>query len=344
MKKVLIYLLSTCLVFSLLSCGEDKKQKEVVEEEDTGKWFMAQTDFAPVANVSATSELVEAQFAGNYLYPPVNIVDNDLDSTWCEADENGSGIGEVLTIEFSEPVSFDEIQVVNGFAHSEHPDYYLKNNRVKKIKLTQVAGEHFQCKSYELKDECPDWQSINFEYTQTAQFVTIEIEEIYPGNKYDDTCFDDIRFLYQGKVIPFKGVDSLKDMQVENSKAMLNSDFEQKFTSLRQNYNYDGEGICLRQPGKELGLYLEWQGGKDYVIYDCFMPSQEKNIVYINQYYSQPAKLGNCRLTVTQRIDYVEVQTVKLVKIDGNTVTINGISYKVVPPSKDLQFEDTYER
>lgn len=344
MKKVLIYLLSTCLIFSLLSCGEDKKQKEVVEEEDTGKWFMAQTDAAPVANVSATSELVEAQFAGNYLYPPVNIVDGDLDSTWCEADENGSGIGEAITIEFSEPVSFDEIQVVNGFASTAHPDYYKKNNRVKKIQLTQIAGEHFQTKAYTLADDTPDWQSINFELPQTAQFVEIKLLEIYPGDKYDDTCFDDIRFLYQGKVIPFKGVDSLKDMQVENSKAMLNSDFEQKFANLTLDYNYDGYGICLRQPGKDSGLYLEWQGGKDYVIYDCFMPSQEKNIVYINQYYSQPAKLGNCRLTVTQRIDYVEVQTVKLVKIDGNTVTINGISYKVVPPSKDLQFEDTYER
>uniref|UniRef100_UPI00388FE519 discoidin domain-containing protein n=1 Tax=Treponema sp. TaxID=166 RepID=UPI00388FE519 len=87
------------------------------------KWFKAQSKSASVKSVTATSELVEAQFDGKYLYPPINILDGDFNSTWCEADQKGSGIGESITVEFAEPVSFDEIQIVNGFVSK---DYYLK--------------------------------------------------------------------------------------------------------------------------------------------------------------------------------------------------------------------------
>lgn len=41
-------------------------------------WFMAQTDHAEIQSVTATSELVEAQFQGKYLYPPINILDGDF--------------------------------------------------------------------------------------------------------------------------------------------------------------------------------------------------------------------------------------------------------------------------
>ena len=201
-------------------------------------WFMAQTKSASVKSVVATSELVEAQFSGKYLYPPINILDGNFDSTWCEADDKGPGIGESITIEFSEPVSFDEIQIVNGFASK---DYYKKNNRVKSIVLTQVAKKHFQQKEYILKDDVPDWQSIKFDLDQTAQTITIKITGVYKGSKYDDTCLDDIRLLYKGKVIPFKGVEELKKIQEENSKQMLKSsaaDFKKQFFALFYGNNH----------------------------------------------------------------------------------------------------------
>lgn len=195
-------------------------------------WFMAQTNSAPVKSVVATSELVEAQFSGKYLYPPINILDGKFENTWCEADENGPGIGESITVEFSEPVSFDEIQIVNGFATK---DYYKKNNRVEKILLTQVANKHFQQKEYTLKDDVETWQSIKFDLTQTAQTITIKILDVYAGSKYNDTCLDDIRLLYKGKVIPFTGVEELKKVQEENSKLMVKStadDFRKQFMNL----------------------------------------------------------------------------------------------------------------
>ena len=76
-------------------------------QEGDGNWFMAQTKQATVKSVIATSELVEAQFDGKYLYPPINILDGDFQTTWCEAEEDGPGIGESITVEFAEAVNAD---------------------------------------------------------------------------------------------------------------------------------------------------------------------------------------------------------------------------------------------
>ena len=234
MKKIIFVIFAIGSLAFAASKKAPVAKKSVVDsvKEKAAVWFMAQTEKADVKSVVATSELVEAQFDGKYLYPPINILDGDFNSTWCEADQKGSGIGESITVEFSEPVSFDEIQLVNGFASK---DYYKKNNRVKSIVLTQVAKRHFQQKEYTLLDDKPTWQSINFALPQTAQTITIKITDVYRGSKYDDTCLDDIRLLYKGKVIPFSGVKELKKVQEENSKLMLKSnkaDFEKQFFAL----------------------------------------------------------------------------------------------------------------
>ena len=111
------------------------------------------------------------------------------------------GIGESITIEFVEPVSLDEIQIVNGFAYT---DYYTKNNRVKSILLTQTASKHFQQKEYVLADGVQNWQPIHFDLPQTAQTLTIKITSVYKGAKYDDTCIGDIRLLTRERLFRLK--------------------------------------------------------------------------------------------------------------------------------------------
>ena len=359
-------------------------------EEDTGGWFMAQTDYAPIESVVATSELVEAQFEGKYLYPPINILDGDLDSTWCEADENGSGIGESITIEFSEPVSFDEIQIVNGFASK---DYYKKNNRVKSITLTQTASKmeikdwdseksqyktetknHFQQKVYYLEDDKPEWQSINFELPQTAQTITIKINEIYKGEKYDDTCLDDVRLLYKGNVIPFANVEEVKALQEENSRQMLAAEsataFEKQFYDL-----FDGSDriylvgeepsdlLTLVNYGDELSMIY---GGSDlietgdshfafmgevsnseyrfsymdkednfYQEYQEFPKTKYVLLGWKSDYFSRASySVGNYRLLKTESISYVETTTSIIAKIEGEYLYMNGTKYKVIPGSQ----------
>lgn len=380
MKKCLIITLSVLLSFQCFA---------------QSKWFMAQTDTAKVRSVTATSELVEAQFDGKFLYPPINILDGDFNNTWCEADQKGSGIGESITVEFMEPVSFDEIQLVNGFVSK---DYYLKNNRVKTIKITQVAKEHFQQKEYTLKDNVQTWQSIKFDLTQTAQTITLEIRDVYKGSKYDDTCLDDMRLLYKGKIIPFENVGIIKAAQEENSKQMLKSnavDFKKKLFALAKDVpirlnSYSQKSIFLKADKGNSSKFIAFSDdGKITSIDDCTILTKtefmkEKNpdsefsyywreffrnkdndtykdskyddeddyvdnydyskfsyfVCYDYPYYGWRNRiwyeLGNSRIITTTTIDYVEVKTVTLVKIDGNSIFIDGVKYNVINPDTIL--------
>ncbi|MCR5436302.1 MAG: nicotine adenine dinucleotide glycohydrolase [Treponema sp.] len=344
---------------------------------DDDNWFMAQTKTAPVASINSTSELVEAQYDGKYLYPPINILDGDTTTTWCEDEKNGPGIGESITIEFTIPVSFDEIQFINGFATK---DYYLKNNRVKTIQITQVAKKHFQQKSYVLKDNCETYQSIKFPLTQTAQTITLKIVDVYKGNKYDDTCLDEFRILYKGKVIPFTGVKELKETQTENSKQMLKTtskDFKKDFEKLfsqTTNDGYDYKELILIADNKKDGVYFRAhkENGEFYVsmFYNAKItkkpssandlaklnPNEEINFNFENFdkssaskvfYYTYPSnwyinmrfKLGNYRITTEKTVSYVTTETTTIIKLDGNSVYINGVHYTVADPDEYLIVE-----
>ena len=335
-------------------------------------WFKAQSKEARIVSASATSELVEAQFEGRYLYSPANMLDGDMSTTWCEAEKNGPGLGQVITFEFESPFSFDEIQIVNGF---NYKNLYLQNNRVKKIQLTQVAKKHFQQKDYELVDNVQDWQSIKFEQLQTTQTLTIKILDVYKGTNFDDTCLSDIRFLCKGKVIPFKGVDELKAIQNENSKMLLNKDaknFKKDFFALfkpRTGAASTGDLILMPEKGdlvyqlvkdgdrlsymkrsyiypvNQLEETKKWTGGymgfadaktKDVVnLYDH--PELAGNAKYIaiepNFWYDEPTfELKDYKIIKTEYIDYVITETATIVKLDGNNVFLNGVRYTVFAP------------
>ncbi|WP_407398655.1 NADase-type glycan-binding domain-containing protein, partial [Treponema sp.] len=297
------------------------------------------------------------------------------------------------TVEFAEPVSFDEIQIVNGFVSK---DYYLKNNRVKTLRLTQVAKEHFQQKDYTLKDNVQDWQSIKFDLLQTAQTLTLEIRDIYRGSKYDDTCLDDIRLLYNGKVIPFENVGEIKLVQRENSKAKIKLselDFkiqllhlgrsimhrfgDGKLSGLRDiilKSDYDGEVDKIMRFGKD--GELEYIAGCTIIDMKEFLnqKNSNKNEYYWMQYidnlngkdddydyskysyaigYYYPSYWGNnmasfsmsnSRIITIRQIDYVEVTTANLIKLDGNSVYIDGVKYTAIDPALclDVRLDDGY--
>ena len=375
MKKFLFLVaLAACLTAFLISCKEEEKKAAVsqkteskpaaekkaveteagAEDEYDGPWFMAQTEKAPVSSVSATSELVETKFAGRYIYPPINILDGDFENTWCES-VDGDGIGEAVTVEFSEPVSFDEIQIVNGFATDESWEI---NNRIKTVQITQVAGEHFQRKDYELLDGVMDWQSIKFALPQTAQTIEFKIVDVYKGTKYQDSCLDDVRLLYKGNVIPFTGVAELKKVQEENSRAMLNSDFDQKFKALFKPSSLKDDGfkylileekerngmvLCAKEEGKTFSL-VSMDPAAIYPDDDEieYVRNIKENVISGFDYYcdvydgfnTPDYTIGNCRIIIKSKISYIDTTTVKLIRIDGNKVIINGVPYKVIPSEK----------
>lgn len=159
-------------------------------DEETGE---NSSDLLPVSNsvitnVAASSFLEDSYPDTGYMqYPPGNIIDGDSSTAWVEG-SSGDGVGEWIQIEFGGMYVMSGINICNGYQKSE--DIYLKNNRVKNIRL------HFSDNSYidyELSDSYGQTQSLMFPQPMRTDRVVLEILSVYSGVKYQDTCLSEIQ-------------------------------------------------------------------------------------------------------------------------------------------------------
>ena len=124
-------------------------------------------DCFPVTNIKATSRLA-SQGANNY--NEKNLYDEDFKTSWVEG-VKGYGIGEKITFTLEDVYAgATGIIITNGYSKS--PTAWKNNSRVKKLKLS-VDGD---------------------EMTRTFT-VTLEILDVYKGDKYDDTAISEVLFL-----------------------------------------------------------------------------------------------------------------------------------------------------
>ena len=155
-------------------------------------------------NVKASSTL---KSHGNYSYSASNIQDIDKKNAWVEGIE-GDGIGEYLEIEqnclvnssnYKTDIEFVELCIVNGYAATEKN--WNENNRVKELKMyfdnkyiTTIVLEDT------IKQQYIDISEFNLKVQngETAKFK-FEINDIYKGTKYDDTCITGLLIEFTGR-------------------------------------------------------------------------------------------------------------------------------------------------
>ncbi len=101
------------------------------------------------------------------------------------ASGNGKGIGEVISIKEFENKNPSVIKLLNGYQDKNHPDYYEKNSRVKKIKITNTDTK--ESKTIKVKDNKEE-QLFQIDDLGPGQNYDIEILAVYPGKKYNDLC------------------------------------------------------------------------------------------------------------------------------------------------------------
>jgi len=262
--------------------------------------------------------LVETQFGGDYLYPPANILDGKGATTWAPG---GRGIDASIAIDFSQVIAYDEIQIVNGFAGVN--DLYNKNNRVKTLQISHIAGKsHFQNAVYELVDQKPDWQSVHFAQTQLASSVSFTIKDVFRGNKYDDTCISDIRFLFQGKVIPYEGAEKLIALQTSLSKTLLGKNTAKDFLA-------NDIAVPLVN-GNKRAWYLDKAGQAYSGSYN-----EQNNTLVIDETMSY--SVANNRLNLEQTVGYVVSKRSLIIVPDGQKgVSINGVYYSRINPANPV--------
>ena len=136
-----------------------------------------------IASISATSTLSSS----SNLYKVENLTDG-TSASWVEG-ESGSGIGTKIIIKFKTGVSLKTFYIKNGYGDFKH---FYANNRVKTLNWS-FSGRGGG--SIHLEDT-PGFQKVEFDIPVVTTQLVLEIDEIYKGEKYDDTaiaeiCFDD---------------------------------------------------------------------------------------------------------------------------------------------------------
>ena len=137
-----------------------------------------------VSSIEADSVLVSSK--GNR-YEPEYMIDGDTDTSWQEGEE-GAGEGTTFNAGFEGEEKVDYIVIYNGKQQSENQ--YANNNRICSLNIS-VDG---QSTNVELADTMEP-QIIRLEGADTVSNIQFEIESVYSGNKYNDTCVAELKFL-----------------------------------------------------------------------------------------------------------------------------------------------------
>lgn len=133
-------------------------------------------------------------------YAPNKAFDGELSTSWVEGVE-GSGIGQKIAFEVSKAKG---LSIMPGFGKDA---YFKKNNRIRKARLSilEMQGQASQTEVYifisaklyenivEFKDEMT-MQKVDFPKPLSG-IAVLEILEVYPGEKWDDTCIAEIKIL-----------------------------------------------------------------------------------------------------------------------------------------------------
>lgn len=150
-------------------------------------------DCFPVTNIKATSRLASQ---GSNNYDEKNLYDYNNFTPWVEG-VKGYGIGEKISFTLEDVYAgFTGISIVNGYSKSKAA--WKNNSRVKKLKVSydgtpkyilnlkdQMGGQYFDF-GVALNED-----GDNLEGTFT---VTLEILDVYKGDKWDDTAISEVTF------------------------------------------------------------------------------------------------------------------------------------------------------
>lgn len=145
-------------------------------------WNMKEVVFK---EITASSTLPAAN---SVTYFPENVADGDVHTAWVEG-VLGNGENEWLMFSTDQPIKLSSLLIKNGY--TKNRDLYLKNNRIKTMKLefsdgtTQtlnIPDDYYELFYYTLPEEV---------YTS---YVKCTIESVYKGTKYQDTCLSEMKF------------------------------------------------------------------------------------------------------------------------------------------------------
>jgi len=141
-----------------------------------------------VTKYCVSSVLKQDSVVNRFTYGPENLFDRDDRTAWVEG-APGHGIGEWIIIEFDGLRQVKAIEINNGY--NKEQELYLKNSRVKEIKL-EFSDRRYRRSTVALKDSGAPQPIALPNEPVLAYWVKLSIESVYPGMKFEDTAISEL--------------------------------------------------------------------------------------------------------------------------------------------------------
>ena len=148
--------------------------------------------FSPITGAPALTKAEATATLKDYkdiTYAAGNALDGDLTTCWAYPVEDE---GAVLTLSSDEPQTVRGIRLTPAYAKSER--LALANNRVKSIHVELSDGAAFD---FSVEPDLPgnmyqSFASFAFDAAHEITWATVQVTEVYAGDKYTDTCISEI--------------------------------------------------------------------------------------------------------------------------------------------------------
>jgi hypothetical protein len=163
-------------------------------------WTRGATQFVAATHFCVSSALAPH---GGRTYGPENLADNDSQTAWCEG-VSGNGIGETITIRINEGLPFRRLIISNGYGKSS--SHYADNSRIKTVDITSDTGTQTTTTLIDQNGALPVYLP-----GMAQDWVRLTIRDVYPGNRFADTCVDMIGpdFEYEEELLQRQTLDGL---------------------------------------------------------------------------------------------------------------------------------------
>lgn len=163
-------------------------EKRVLEEAYTvSQTASATAEGIPAITMSAVEKVTATSSLSEYgmTHSPDRLIDGDLTKAWVEG-ASGDGIGEAVVLTFDGVYEVSGLDIYAGYQKSR--DLYNKNSRPSRISVTFSDGTS---EAFEL-DDYYGQQRLWFTSPVKTSCVTIAIQAVYSGNKYEDTVISEL--------------------------------------------------------------------------------------------------------------------------------------------------------
>ena len=160
--------------------------------DDASPFGATLSGFSPVIGAPAMTKAEATATLKKYkniTYIAENTLDGDLTTCWAYPAEDE---GAVITLSSDVPQTVRGIRLTPAYAKSEK--VALTNNRVKAIHvaLSDGAAYDFTVQPDLSGDLFDRFASFAFDGTHEVTWVSVQVTEVYPGDKYEDTCISEI--------------------------------------------------------------------------------------------------------------------------------------------------------